>query len=71
MCKPFSRSTVRQIHAILSGALDTAVRWEWISSNPASVAKRPKQQAPRPHPPTASEAARIVAAAWDEDLLWG
>jgi integrase len=71
VCKPFSRSTVRQIHAILSGALDTAVRWEWIPSNPASVAKRPKQQAPRPHPPTASEAARIVAAAWEEDLLWG
>jgi len=71
VCRPFSRSTVRQIHAILSGALDTAVRWEWIPSNPASVAKRPKQQAPRPHPPTAREAARIVAAAWEEDLQWG
>ena len=71
VCKPFSRSTVRQIHAIISGALDTATRWEWIPSNPASVAKRPKQQAPRPHPPTANEAARIVAAAWDEDLQWG
>jgi len=71
VCKPLSQSTVRQIHAIISGALDTAVRWEWIPSNPATVAKKPKQRAPQPKPPSARQAAAIVSAAWDQDLAWG
>lgn len=28
-CRPMAVSTVRQIHAILSGAFKAAVRWEW------------------------------------------
>lgn len=70
-CKPASASTVRLIHSIISGALDTAVRWDWIPSNVAAVAKRPKQRAPQPKPPTAQQAADIVTAAWEEDLDWG
>ncbi|MEU6131418.1 hypothetical protein ABZ805_19780 [Saccharopolyspora sp. NPDC047091] len=34
-CSPMAQSTVRQIHAIVSGTLDAAERWEWIDSNPA------------------------------------
>jgi hypothetical protein len=41
-CKPMSAPTIRQIHAILSGAFNTAVRWEWIDRNPASSARLPK-----------------------------
>lgn len=33
-CKPMASSSVRQIHSILSGVLNAAVRWDWISSNP-------------------------------------
>jgi integrase len=62
---------VRQIHAIISGALDTATRWDWIPSNPAAVAKKPKQQAPQPTPPPPSQTARIAARAWESDLNWG
>jgi integrase len=64
-------STVRQMHSIISGTLATAVRWEWISSNPARVAKRPKAKAPEPNPPSASEAARLLDAAFDMDDDWG
>lgn len=68
-----ARSTVRQIHFIISGTLDTAERWEWIPNNPASVAKVPKQLPPQPKPPSPKQAAQIVAAAWEEqaDPQWG
>jgi integrase len=35
-CEGLSASTIRQIHWILSGALDRAVVWKWISVNPPS-----------------------------------
>jgi integrase len=66
-----ARSTVRQIHAIISGSLSLAVRWEWIASNPAAIAEKPKQPPPEPEPPTAEQAARITEAAWGVDLDWG
>ena len=47
------------------------MRWEWIRSNPADAAKKPKQRAPQPKPPSAREAARIIAAAWEQDDDWG
>lgn len=37
-CRPLAASTIKQIHAILSGAFDAAVRWEWMASNPARLA---------------------------------
>jgi integrase len=40
-CKPMAKSTIRNIHAILSGAFDAAQRWEWIDRNPADSAKPP------------------------------
>ena len=55
----------------MSAALAAAVRWEWIRSNPAEIAKKPKQPAPDPEPPTAAEAARLIEAAWLEDDGWG
>jgi integrase len=58
VCRSLGASTIRQIHFILSGALKRAVRWRWISTNP------------NPQPPTASEAARILAEAWT-DPDWG
>src|SRR6266508_2366582 len=70
-CKPLSRSAIRQIHFIISGALSAAVRWEWIPTNPAASAKKPRQTAPEPKPPTPAEAARIATAAWDQDDDWG
>jgi integrase len=71
VCKPMAASTVRQIHAIISGALSAAVRWDWLESNPARMAQRPKQKAPEPDPPSPAEAARLVDEAFRMDEDWG
>jgi integrase len=63
-------STVRQIHSIISGALTAAVRWDWISSNPARIAQKPRAKAPEPDPPTPGEAARLLGAAFEMDDDW-
>jgi hypothetical protein len=34
--------TVRQIHFIIRAALNLAVKWEWIASNPAEKATVPR-----------------------------
>jgi integrase len=70
-CDPMATSTVRQIHSIISSALNAAVRWDWIETNVAKIAKRPKQEPPRPNPPTASEAAQIVDKAFELSSDWG
>ena len=36
-----AKSTIRNIHSILSGAFDAAQRWEWTDRNPADSAKPP------------------------------
>ncbi|MGO1049311.1 tyrosine-type recombinase/integrase [Crossiella sp. CA198] len=70
-CRPLAESSVRQVHSIISGALTAAVRWDWIDSNPARLAQRPKQKAPEPDPPSPAEAARLVDAAFELDEDWG
>jgi len=70
-CKPLAASSVRQIHAVLSGALSTAVRWGWIGINPIDAAIKPRASAPQPKPPSSEDAARIAAAAWEQDEDWG
>jgi integrase len=69
-CRGLSASTVRQIHWILSGAFERAVRWRGLGVNPASQASPPSPPHPDPHPPTPEEAARILEAAW-VDPDWG
>lgn len=76
MCKPhvcngLADSTVRQIHWILSGALDRAVVWGWISVNPAEHADKPGLPSPNPQPPTVDEVGRLITAAFEEDEDWG
>lgn len=51
VCKPMAASTVRQVHAVISGALSAAVRWGWLTSNPARGAQRPRQTPPHPEHP--------------------
>jgi integrase len=69
-CKPLAAATVRQIHWILSGAFDRAVRWNWVSVTPVGSADPPAPPKPNPSPPTAAEAARIVEEAF-KDPDWG
>lgn len=69
-CRPLSASTVRHIHFILSGAFRKAIRWRWIVTSPLSQAEPPPATKPNPQPPSATQAAAIVTAAW-EDPDWG
>lgn len=71
VCRGLADGTVRKINWIISGALDRAVVWKWISVNPAEHAAKPPHQHPEPHPPTAEEASRLVRQAWSADPDWG
>jgi integrase len=71
VCKPYAASSVRQIHAILSGACSAAVRWGWISFNPMPSVRPPAKPRPQPRPPTSEQMARIVEAAWESSPEWG
>src|ERR671917_2621855 len=71
VCRGLASSTVRQIHWIISGALDRGVVWQWIAVNPAAHANKPPLPHPDPRPPTAQEAARLVERAWSSDSDWG
>jgi integrase len=70
-CDPLAVSTVRQIHSVISGAMSAAVRWEWVSTNPAKIAQRPRQTPPEPKPPTPAEAVKLIDIAFDKDPEWG
>ena len=70
-CKPMAASTVRQVHAVISGALSAAVRWDWIATNPARGAATAPPAPPQPDPPSPSDAARIVDGAFAVDDDWG
>jgi integrase len=71
VCKPYAASSVRSIHAILSGACSAAVRWGWISFNPMPSVRPPAKPRPQPRPPTSAQMARIVEAAWKASPEWG
>jgi integrase len=71
VCRGLSDSTVRQVHWIVSGALDRAVVWKWIPSNPAQQADKPPLPHPDPKPPSPEEAARLVERAGLQDPDWG
>jgi integrase len=71
VCTPLAVSSIRQCHAVLSGALSAAKRWGWITVNPLESAQRPRIPAPQPDPPSAGEAAKIANAAWEQDADWG
>ena len=70
-CEPLAPATIRRIHFAIRGVLTAAERWEWITSNPAVLTRKPRQPTPQPDPPTAEQAARIAEAAWAQDDAWG
>jgi integrase len=60
--KPASPSTVRRYHAILSAALNQAVKWQWLVSNPARLATLPYPRHPEPNAPSPEQVRALVAA---------
>ena len=71
VCVPLSPATIRRIHFAIRGVLGAAVRWGWVTDNPAVIARRPRVPTPQPDPPTVAQAARIIDAAWAQDDDWG
>lgn len=73
--KPLAPATVRRAHVIVHRALEQAVRWGWIRSNPAHKAQVPRIPAPDIRPPAPSELVRLFALAEEADptfatFLW-
>jgi integrase len=58
-----SPATVRQVHAILSGALGQAFKWGWCTTNVAKMASPPTVHQQRIVPPTPDEVRAIVTKA--------
>jgi hypothetical protein len=67
---PLAPSSVRQVHFILRAALNAAVRWGWLPSNPAELARPPRSGHYDPHPPSPEDVARLVDAAWPSAPGW-
>jgi integrase len=58
---PLSPATVRQTHAVIRRALNQAMRWGWITTNPASLARPPRVRTRALNPPGPDDVLRLVA----------
>jgi len=69
--RQLSASSVRQVHAVVRGALGQAVRWGWLPSNPAATASPPKQRRHEVTPPAMADTRGLLAAADAHDSEFG
>ena len=60
-------SAIRDVHAVLSGALQQAVVWGWRTDNPARSATPPAQAKAEVAPPEARQAVKLIETAATED----
>lgn len=67
---PLSPATVRKVHTVLRLALEQAVRWQWLSENPALHSSPPSIRRRDPTPPAIEEARALVEAAGELDPEW-
>jgi integrase len=56
-------STVKQLHNVLVGSLDQAVKWGWRRDNPARLATLPRAQRAEVRPPSPVDVLAAIAAA--------
>ena len=68
---PVAPSTVRKYHAILSAALSQAVKWQWISTNPARLATLPASEHIGPVTPTPQQVRALISACMSESEVLG
>jgi integrase len=62
-----SASRLRDVHAVISGALGLAARYGWIAYNPATLVKPPAPQSAKRAMPTREQARTALKAAERED----
>lgn len=63
--------SIRNQHAVLRAALTQAVRWGWITMNPATIARLEKRKQSSRGALTPEEVRRVIAAATEIDLTAG
>jgi integrase len=62
-----STKTIRNHHAIISAALHQAVRWGWVRSNVAEMAKPPRVPRSQVHAPSVEQVRQVIEEAEDRD----
>lgn len=60
-------ASIYKVHTILRGAFDDAVRWRWITHNPAADADPPKVTKPELQPPDAATVRKLLDLAEKRD----
>jgi integrase len=65
--EPLSASRLRDVHAVISGALGLAARYGWISYNPATLVKPPAPHSAKRALPTKEQARAALQAAERQD----
>lgn len=53
--------TVRRIHGVARAALEQAVRWGWLTRNPAAYTEPIEGRSAEIHPPSTGDVARLIA----------
>jgi integrase len=65
--EPLSASRLRDVHAVISGALALAARYGWVAYNPAMLVKPPAPQSAKRAMPTKEQAREALQAAERQD----
>ncbi len=65
--RPLAAASVIRLHGVVRGALDQAVKWEWLASNPAADASPGEVKKRRVVPQDADDIRRLLAAAAERD----
>jgi integrase len=58
-----AKGTIRGIHAILSGAFEAAMRWDWTDRNPAASARPPTPSRQAILATSPEDVAKVIAEA--------
>lgn len=70
-CVPLAPASIVKVNAIISAAMNLAVRYEWLDYNPAERATLPKLRKREPDPPSPKDAARLLNEVFGKDEEFG
>jgi integrase len=64
---PLGAQSIRHVHALIRRLLNQAVKWNWVTVNPASRASPPRVVPKKPDVPTPEAIVRLLALADERD----
>ena len=65
--EPLGAQSIRHVHALIRRLLNQAVKWSWISVNPAVSASPPRVIPKELQPPNAHDVSRVLGLAQERD----